>query len=100
MVFLSIESRQRQLYSFSVRSVWQIIVTKTTIQSSSDRDPGMILRSCLGICLAALALHAQARPAEDCAASGTVVNAVTGEPIPKATVTIGVDITGNAHSGA
>src|ERR1700728_365071 len=36
-------------------------------------------------------------PATDCAASGTVVNAMTGEPIPRATVSLaGFDAAGSA----
>lgn len=60
----------------------------------------MLLRIFACVFLAPMALQAQARPAEDCAASGTVVNAITGEPIPKATVTTGVTIAGVPHSGA
>src|SRR5580704_8239422 len=43
---------------------------------------------------AAVTLHAQAPPANDCAASGTVVNAITGEPVPHAMVAFGLTITG------
>ena len=60
----------------------------------------MLLRCCLCALFTALALHAQTGHAEDCAASGTVVNAITGEPIPKATVTFRVALPGAPHSGA
>ncbi len=67
----------------------------------------MFLRCCLCAVIATFILHAQQGrggrggvlgqaggqqappPPSDCAASGTVVNALTGEPIPRATVTLG-----------
>jgi len=49
----------------------------------------MLCRYCICAVLPVLALHAQlSPPANDCAASGTVVNAITGEPIPRAMVTM------------
>src|SRR5437763_817587 len=41
-----------------------------------------------------------APPAMDCAASGTVVNAITGEPIPRAMVTMGAALGIGAAVGA
>lgn len=63
----------------------------------------MLIRVCTCILLMAPMMHAQPErdssgqsapgaqkpPANDCAASGTVVNALTGEPIPRAMVSIG-----------
>ena len=75
----------------------------------------MPVRLCLYSMIAALTLQAQiggqgrgpasgpqsgptpSPPATDCAASGTVVNAMTGEPIPRATVSLGgYDAAGSA----